>query len=72
MAKSSPRCYRPFRDTPGRPRARPGRSKGDKRTYQTGTANSDEALREVELDLDEGADMVMVNPGTPYLDVIEV
>ena len=66
MAKSSPRCYRPFRDTPGSA----GALKGDKRTYQTDTANSDEALREVGLDLDEGADMVMVNPGMPYLDVI--
>src|SRR5208337_2455510 len=47
-----------------------GALKGDKRTYQMDPANSDEALREVELDLDEGADMVMVKPGMPYLDVI--
>ena len=44
--------------------------KGDKRTYQMDPANSDEALREVELDLEEGADMVMVKPGMPYLDII--
>jgi porphobilinogen synthase len=43
---------------------------GDKRTYQMDPANSDEALREVEMDLDEGADMVMVKPGMPYLDII--
>ena len=43
---------------------------GDKRTYQMDPANSDEALREVELDLEEGADMVMVKPGMPYLDII--
>ena len=43
---------------------------GDKRTYQMDPANSDEALREVALDLAEGADMVMVKPGMPYLDVL--
>ena len=43
---------------------------GDKRTYQMDSANSDEALREVELDIAEGADMVMVKPGMPYLDVL--
>ena len=43
---------------------------GDKRTYQMDRANADEALREVELDIDEGADMVMVKPGLPYLDVV--
>jgi porphobilinogen synthase len=43
---------------------------GDKRTYQMDPANSDEALREVALDLDEGADMVMVKPGMPYLDIV--
>jgi porphobilinogen synthase len=44
--------------------------KGDKKTYQMDYANSDEALREVAMDLAEGADMVMVKPGLPYLDVI--
>ena len=43
---------------------------GDKRTYQMDSANSDEALREVELDIAEGADMVMVKPGMPYLDIV--
>ncbi|MEK7840333.1 MAG: porphobilinogen synthase, partial [Pseudomonadota bacterium] len=42
----------------------------DKHTYQMDVANSDEALREVALDLDEGADMVMVKPGMPYLDIV--
>src|SRR5690606_7463209 len=44
--------------------------RGDKRTYQMDPANGDEALREVALDLDEGADMIMVKPGMPYLDVL--
>ena len=44
--------------------------KGDKRTYQMDPANSNEALREVALDIEEGADMVMVKPGLPYLDII--
>ena len=44
--------------------------KGNKFTYQMDPANSDEALREVALDLDEGADMVMVKPGMPYLDIV--
>ena len=43
---------------------------GDKKTYQMDPANGDEALREVALDLDEGADMVMVKPGMPYLDIV--
>ena len=43
---------------------------GDKRTYQMDPANSDEALREVGLDIAEGADMVMVKPGMPYLDIV--
>jgi len=43
---------------------------GDKRTYQMDPANTDEALREVELDILEGADMVMVKPGMPYLDIV--
>ena len=44
--------------------------RGDKKTYQMDISNSDEALREVALDIKEGADMVMVKPGMPYLDVI--
>jgi porphobilinogen synthase len=58
--------YGPFRDA----LSTRGLLKGDKRTYQMDPANSDEALREIELDLAEGADMVMVKPGLPYLDII--
>ena len=65
-AKYASAFYGPFRDALGSAAA----LKGDKRTYQMDPANSDEALREVELDLDEGADMVMVKPGMPYLDII--
>ena len=65
-AKYASAFYGPFRDAIGSQ----GALKGDKRTYQMDPANSDEALREVELDLDEGADMVMVKPGMPYLDII--
>ena len=65
-AKYASAFYGPFRDALGSA----GALKGDKRTYQMDPANSDEALREVELDLDEGADLVMVKPGMPYLDVI--
>jgi porphobilinogen synthase len=65
-AKYASAFYGPFRDAIGSK----GALKGDKRTYQMDPANSDEALREVELDLDEGADMVMVKPGMPYLDII--
>ena len=65
-AKYASAFYGPFRDAVGSA----GALKGDKRTYQMDPANSDEALREVELDLDEGADMVMVKPGMPYLDII--
>jgi porphobilinogen synthase len=65
-AKYASAFYGPFRDALGSK----GALKGDKRTYQMDPANSDEALREVELDLDEGADMVMVKPGLPYLDII--
>src|SRR6516164_11275754 len=60
-AKYASAFYGPFRDALGSA----GALKGDKRTYQMDPANSDEALREVELDLDEGADMVMVKPGMP-------
>ncbi|MGI4747606.1 MAG: porphobilinogen synthase [Janthinobacterium lividum] len=65
-AKYASAFYGPFRDALGSG----GLLKGDKRTYQMDPANSDEALREVELDLLEGADMVMVKPGMPYLDII--
>ena len=65
-AKYSSAFYGPFRDAIGST----GMLKGDKRTYQMDPANSDEALREVALDLAEGADMVMVKPGMPYLDIV--
>jgi porphobilinogen synthase len=62
--------YGPFRDAVGAAgKLGTGDAPGDKRTYQMNPANTDEALREVEMDLDEGADMVMVKPGLPYLDV---
>jgi porphobilinogen synthase len=65
-AKYASAFYGPFRDAVGSA----GRLKGDKRGYQMNPANIEEALREVELDLAEGADMVMVKPGLPYLDVV--
>jgi porphobilinogen synthase len=65
-AKYASAFYGPFRDAIGSAKT----LTGDKRTYQMDGANSDEALREVELDVAEGADMVMVKPGMPYLDVI--
>ena len=65
-AKYASAFYGPFRDAVGSQ----GRLKGDKRSYQMDPANIDEALREVELDLAEGADFVMVKPGLPYLDVV--
>ena len=65
-AKYASAFYGPFREAIGSGTA----LKGDKQTYQMSPANSDEALREVALDLDEGADMVMVKPGMPYLDII--
>ncbi len=65
-AKYASAFYGPFRDAVGSG----GALKGDKKTYQMNPANSDEALREVALDLGEGADMVMVKPGMPYLDVV--
>jgi porphobilinogen synthase len=65
-AKYASAFYGPFRDAVGSSAT----LIGDKRTYQMDPANSDEALREVELDLAEGADMVMVKPGLPYLDVL--
>jgi len=66
-AKYASSFYGPFRDAVGSAANLGG---GDKRTYQMDPANSDEALWEVSLDLDEGADMVMVKPGMPYLDVV--
>jgi porphobilinogen synthase len=65
-AKYASAFYGPFRDAIGSSKT----LTGDKRTYQMDSANSDEALREVELDIAEGADMVMVKPGLPYLDII--
>ena len=65
-AKYASAFYGPFRDAVGSGTA----LKGDKKTYQMDPANGDEALREVALDLDEGADMVMVKPGMPYLDIV--
>jgi porphobilinogen synthase len=66
-AKYASAFYGPFRDAVG---SSGNLGKGDKATYQMDPANSDEALREVALDLDEGADMVMVKPGMPYLDIV--
>lgn len=65
-AKYASAFYGPFRDAVGSAKA----LTGDKRTYQMDPANSDEALREVALDISEGADMVMVKPGMPYLDIV--
>ncbi len=66
-AKYASSYYGPFRDAVGSA----GNLKGaDKKTYQMDPANSDEAIREVALDLQEGADMVMVKPGMPYLDIV--
>jgi porphobilinogen synthase len=66
-AKYASAFYGPFRDAVGSSAT----LTGDKRTYQMDPANTDEALREVEMDLDEGADMVMVKPGMPYLDIVQ-
>jgi porphobilinogen synthase len=66
-AKYASAFYGPFRDAVG---SSANLGSGDKRTYQMDPANSEEALREVALDLDEGADMVMVKPGLPYLDIV--
>jgi porphobilinogen synthase len=65
-AKYASAFYGPFRDAVGSG----GALKGDKKTYQMDPANTDEALREVAMDIAEGADMVMVKPGMPYLDVV--
>ncbi|MES9936083.1 MAG: porphobilinogen synthase [Sedimenticola sp.] len=66
-AKYASSFYGPFRDAVG---SAANLGAGNKYTYQQDPANSDEALREVELDLNEGADMVMVKPGMPYLDIV--
>ncbi len=66
-AKYASSFYGPFRDAVGSKRS----LKGNKKTYQMDFRNSDEALREVALDIKEGADMVMVKPGMPYLDIIK-
>ncbi len=65
-AKYASAFYGPFRDAVGSS----GTLKGDKRTYQMDPANTNEAIREVALDIAEGADMVMVKPGMPYLDIV--
>jgi porphobilinogen synthase len=65
-AKYASAFYGPFRDALGSAKA----LVGDKRTYQMDPCNTDEALREVEMDIAEGADMVMVKPGMPYLDIV--
>jgi porphobilinogen synthase len=66
-AKYASAFYGPFREAVG---SAANLASGDKRTYQMAPANSDEALREVALDIAEGADMVMVKPGMPYLDIL--
>jgi porphobilinogen synthase len=66
-AKYASGFYGPFRNAVGAAKT----LKGDKRTYQMDPANSDEAMREVALDIAEGADMVMVKPGLPYLDIVQ-
>jgi porphobilinogen synthase len=67
-AKYASGFYGPFRDAVG---SASNLGKSDKKTYQMDPANSDEALREVGFDLQEGADMVMVKPGMPYLDIVQ-
>ncbi|MFK5950571.1 MAG: porphobilinogen synthase [Methylococcales bacterium] len=66
-AKYASSFYGPFRDAVG---SSGNLGSGNKYSYQMDPANSDEALREIQLDLDEGADMIMVKPGMPYLDII--
>ncbi|MFT3923573.1 MAG: porphobilinogen synthase [Myxococcales bacterium] len=67
-AKYASAYYGPFRDAVGSAK---NLGKGDKRTYQMDPGNGEEALREVALDIEEGADMVMVKPGMPYLDIVQ-
>lgn len=71
-AKYASAFYGPYRDAIGSGKLGSGKEKnpGDKRTYQMDPANADEALREVAMDIAEGADMVMVKPGMPYLDIV--
>jgi porphobilinogen synthase len=66
-AKYASAFYGPFRDAVGSAK---NLGKADKKTYQMDASNSDEALREIALDISEGADMVMVKPGMPYLDIV--
>lgn len=66
-AKYASKFYGPFRDAVG---SSSNLGKSDKKNYQMDPANSDEAMREIQLDLQEGADMVMVKPGMPYLDIV--
>jgi porphobilinogen synthase len=66
-AKYASNFYGPFRDAVG---SAANLGQGNKYTYQMDPANSDEAMREVALDIEEGADMVMVKPGMPYLDIV--
>ncbi len=68
-AKYASKFYGPFRDAVG---SSANLGAADKRTYQMDPGNADEALREVELDLAEGADMIMVKPGLPYLDIVRL
>ena len=68
-AKYASSFYGPFRDAVG---SAGNLGKGNKYSYQMDPANADEALREIQLDLDEGADMIMVKPGMPYLDIIRL
>ena len=67
-AKYASKFYGPFRDAVG---SAGNLGKGDKKNYQMDPGNSDEAMREIALDLQEGADMVMVKPGMPYLDIVQ-
>jgi porphobilinogen synthase len=67
-AKYASAFYGPFRDAVGSR----GLLKGDKKTYQMDPANAEEALREVAMDIAEGADSVMVKPGLPYLDIVRL
>jgi len=70
-AKYASAFYGPFRDALGSAKVKSaGLKAGDKRSYQMDPANGDEAMREIALDLEEGADMVMVKPGMPYLDMV--
>ncbi len=66
-AKYASNFYGPFRDAVG---SATNLGKGSKETYQIDPANSDEAIREVEMDLEEGADIIMIKPGMPYLDIV--